>query len=139
MDAKQELLVKRVMGVFTIIFALGALAFLVMPDQIIMFINDIGEALGFKVAAPPVHNAMWVTLSVAMMVIITVLSYMVWKDPRKNSNVLLPIVICKFTSSILGVYFFIFVAPALGNIRATITDLPIAIIILFMHRIATKA
>ena len=138
MDSKKELLVKRVMGVFTIIFAIGALSFWLLPEKLIEVLNSLGSSIGFGQEAPTVANGMWVTLSVAMMVIISVLSYMVWSNPKKNANVLLPIVICKFTSSILGVYFFVFVLQSLAYITITLTDLPIGIIVLFMHRIAKK-
>jgi hypothetical protein len=139
MDPNKELLVKRVMGVFTIIFAIGALSFWLLPEKLIEVLNSIGSSIGFGEEAPTIANGMWVTLSVAMMVIISVLSYMVWSDPKKNVNVLLPIVVCKFTSSILGVYFFVFVLQSFAYITITLTDLPIGIIVLLMHRIATKS
>ncbi len=116
--------------------------FLLLPDTLMKAVNWISAEFFPSLPAYPLgENKFWLTMTVSMMTGVTVTSLLIFKDVSKNYIMALPLCAMKFTSSLLGLGFFIagFIAgvkewTALANLVIFITDFPLGLFMLVMYK-----
>lgn len=135
---------KKTMGVYAMLFAGGALLFLFFGAMLLENINSGAGFLGLRQLNSE-SGLFWRILTVSMMTNITVLSFLLWKDPFANRILFLPLIFCKFTSSLLGILLFAAraILPASLTPEGTgsfavlvifITDFPLGAWALYLYR-----
>ena len=138
---RNEIIMKYAGLAYAVMFIGAVLVFICLPGAMFGLMNDASRTL-FP-SLPPAADAgkFWLSLTVSMMVTITVLSVMIFRDVKGNYRMAVPIVAAKFTSSLSGLGFFIagFVIPdtgwnTLANLAILFTDFPlgVAMLVLFM-------
>lgn len=140
MLTKNETIMKYAGLAYAVMFIGAALVFVCLPEVMFGLMNEASSAL-FP-SLPPAADAgkFWLSLTVSMMVTITVLSIMIYRDVRSNYRMAVPIAAAKFTSSLFGLGFFIagFVFPdtgwnTLANAAILFTDAPLGIVMLVLY------
>lgn len=122
---------------FALLFAFGALGFLLRPDQTVTDIDRVGALLGFPVLPPsprPVASDFWLPLAVANMVTITVCCWVAAGDVRRRRAMVYPVIASKFTSSATAILLFVRWAHTLSILTIALVDLPIGVILLVALR-----
>jgi hypothetical protein len=123
----------RWLRLFAVLFAIGAVMFLLRPDGTVQDIDRIGALLGMWTlpASPtPAASDFWLALGVANMTTIAVSAWLAAGDVRGRRALVYPIVASKLTSSATGVLLFVRWTPALPFLMIALVDLPIAFILL---------
>jgi len=141
MVTKSELIMRRVALLYAIMFSGAVSVFIFLPGPMFDAINVVSRGLFPALPLASDSGKFWVALTASMMATITALSILIYRDVRKNYHLAIPIAVAKFTSSLMGLAFFIggFVAPATGwntlaNGIILLTDLPLGIVILLVYR-----
>jgi hypothetical protein len=117
---------------FAVLFALGALGFLVRPDGTIGDLNVAGTLLGFGglPVTPGTSDAdFWLVLAVANMTAITACAALAARDVRERRILVYPLLVSKLTSSGTGLGLFFLRGHAFPLLGAMLVDLPIAVIL----------
>jgi len=148
--AKQEYssaenFLKNLMGILALIFLVCFLIFALAPDGLIKVLNVIGDKIfGLEparlVSEFPEHanfrfvpQRLWLILALSLMATITYLSYLVWRNPRKNLPLVPVILLSKLTSSLVALIYFFAQQNYFVNLVAFITDFPIFLVVLFAY------
>lgn len=124
---------RQMAGLFGLVFGIVGLSFWFLPDYILNQINHLGGL--FNLPEPQLgQEHFWGAMTVSMMATITVLSWMIYQDPLENKNMIVPLITAKVTSSVTGLYYFIFYAPYFCHVVIALSDMPIAIVLYLMYR-----
>jgi len=107
--SKEEKLLKVALGIFAVAFLIADIVLVFATPALFNSINTVAERVGVGKAPLPNQN-FYLALTNALMLMIVYMSCMVWKDVKKNLNMVPALVICKFASSMTGLLFFIFSA-----------------------------
>lgn len=142
MDLTQKQKVMKYTGlVYAVVFIGTLLIFIALPEQMFSAINAVSAALFPSLPPAADSGKFWVSLSVSMMVTISALSLMIYRDVKANYRMAVPLVAAKFTSSILGLGFFIAGTVCtetgwntLANILILCTDMPLGVLMLVLYR-----
>jgi len=159
-----DLFFKKSMGVLGIIFLIGAILFALIPEQLESMLNWFAGIIKMDKAPvvknipvsaywavlnndnpiPPEMGALpsqrlWNGLSVAMMVMITVICLACYVNAKKYMNWVPLLLISKGTSSLMGLFTYFYVHKYLTNLIALITDFPIFLFVLFIYLRALNA
>lgn len=89
-------------------FALVGLLFVVAPDGVLSFLDDLGEGLGDFSAAPETDEMLWLALGFAYMVVIAGLCLLAQADVVRYRALILVLAAGKAASSLAGLAFFLF-------------------------------
>ena len=82
--------------------------FLLFPDTLMKMVNWISAEFFPSLPAYPLgENKFWLTMTVSMMAGVTVTSLSIFKDVEKYYIMAVPLCAMKFTSSLLGLGFFL--------------------------------
>jgi len=129
--------------VYFVIFIVTAVVFLFFSNSLLGIFNQI--AIEFNMAVTDSQGGkFWLVLATSMMTNISFLSWGLYRNPVKNSNYLLPLIISKLTSSILGLIIFVIgiAAPSLFSFDGVgslailiifITDFPLGVWVIILH------
>lgn len=114
-----------------ITFAVVGLIFLLIPQQVLVFFNALSDFWGFP-HTPAVGFDFYVILSVAYMYLVTVLAYLMYRNPEEC---LFPFLLAhgKFMSSLLSLAAFVFEQRYLIYICNFIIDGFIGIVAFYMY------
>lgn len=97
--SREETQFKRLMTLWTIVFGLGAAAFFLFGNWILLSGNWIGVRLGLDPMPLPVER-FWLSLTVSLMVTLTALCYYIQKDVQQNKLLTSFVLISKATSTV---------------------------------------
>ncbi len=120
--------------VYTVMFLGAVQVFVFAPGQLIDVFNLVSSRL--LPSLPLAHDAgpFWISMSASMMYCISVLSFMLWRNPVRWADMAIPLVVAKFASSACGVGFFLagLLHPDTGwatlpNLTIMLTDLPLGL------------
>lgn len=133
-------------GLAYVVMFIGAIImFIFLPGQMFGLFNDISRALFPSLPLASDSGKFWISLTVSMMVTITVLSLLIYKDIRANYRMAIPLIAAKFTSSLFGTAFFLagFCCSQTGwntlaNILIAVTDFPLGVIMLVLYKLVHK-
>jgi uncharacterized protein (DUF362 family) len=107
--SKEEKNLKTVMGLSTLVYLVAGFTFAIAPAGVITVINRLSVALIPALEMTPLSlEKFWLALAFSMMMTITILSFTVYINVRRNRNYTFPLLISKSVSSLSSVVFFIF-------------------------------
>lgn len=138
--AEQRL--RGLLRLFAILFACGALGFLLRPEGTVADLNATGALLGLgalPAGGRTVASDFWLVLAVANMATIATCAWLAATDVRGRRALVYPVVLSKLASSAAGLLLFVIRAPAFPYLAATLVDLPIALVLLAALRAAPPA
>lgn len=105
-------------------FAAIGLIFLVLPDGVLLFFNNLSRVFGMT-EAPIAESGFYLILAVGYMYLVTILAFFMYRHPR-NVHFSLLLINAKSASSILSFLFFAFSHPYLIFLANGIIDGAIA-------------
>lgn len=108
--------------VWGVVFALGALDFLVLPRPTVALLNRTGSLLGFSPATTLEQPGFWVPLAAAYMLLIAAFCYEGLRDRRGVRYLLL----AKISSSLAALGWFVFGGLEFPFLAAGLVDAAIA-------------
>jgi hypothetical protein len=116
----------------SVIFAIVGIVFMVIPAQVVSFFNAVSLQCGLP-ASPTQGEGFFLILAVAYMYLVSMLAFMMYKNP---GNSLLPVLLIngKSASSIVSILFIIVHGAALIYIVNAITDGSIAVGVFLLNR-----
>jgi hypothetical protein len=124
---------------FAVLFAIGAVAFLVRPDETVTDLDRVGALVGL----PTLHRSavagvsdFWLPLAIANMATIAACAWLAAGDVRRRRALVYPIIVSKVASSATGVLLFVRWATAFPFLAVALVDLPIAVILVSALRAA---
>ncbi|MBN2010646.1 hypothetical protein JW960_14970 [candidate division KSB1 bacterium] len=115
-----------------IIFGIVGLIFLLIPDQVLTFFNRLSAPLGFM-EAPLTGFGFYLILAVGYMYLVTILAYMMFKNPG-NTDFPLLLIHGKSASSLLSFALFIVHGQFLIYVTNGIVDGLIALGVFLLFR-----
>lgn len=125
------------MKIWTILFGIGAISFLIAGDWILLAGNWAGTNI-FHLSSPlmPVPTErFWLSLTTSLMVTITVLSYTVQKDIRANLKLTPLLLVSKLTSTVVFLSAYFWDAPYFNYLLGSVfCDGPIFVITFIFYR-----
>ncbi len=93
-------------------FALVGSIFLLFPNGTVRTINAAGSVFRIFPPAPESELRFWLSLAVSYMALVTVLAWLIQRDPRRYRHLMPVLAVGKFTSSFTCLLFFVFSSPA---------------------------
>lgn len=165
---RQEMFFKKSMGILCILFLVGAILFAAIPDHLLRAVNWSSTFLKMKSPLVPSRisvdkqtwetfidpantlaysdairfvpgTKIWVSLAVAMMIMIAFIAGMNYLDPKKYMQWIPLLLISKGTTSVLGIIYFYASAKYLSNLLLTLVDFPIFVFILVIWLMVRKS
>lgn len=104
-------MLRRWLRGWAVVFALGALDFLLLPERTVQSLNALGARVGL--AATPVAPGYWVPLAAAYMVVIAVIS---WEGQARY------LLVAKISSSAFALGWFLFAGLQFPFLAAGVVD-----------------
>ncbi|HOD16642.1 MAG TPA: hypothetical protein PK307_16825 [Spirochaetota bacterium] len=142
---RSETLMKYAGLMYAIMFIGAVLVFICLPDIMFGMMNGMSRALFPSLPLAADAGKFWLSLTVSMMVTITALSIMIYRDVKSNYRMAVPLAVAKFTSSLFGLGFFIagFIFPdtswnTLANLAIMFTDAPLGFVMLALYLAVKK-
>lgn len=136
---RAERKLSRLLRLFAVLFAIGAVGFLVRPDETVMDLDRVGAFVGL----PTLHRSpvagvsdFWLPLAIANMATIAACAWLAAGDVRRRRALVYPIIVSKIASSATGILLFARWAAAFPFLAVALVDLPIAIVLLSALRAA---
>lgn len=111
-------------------FALVGSIFLLFPNGTVRTINAVGSIFRVFPPAPQSELRFWVSLAVSYMALVTVLAWLIQRDPRRYRHLMPVLAVGKFSSSFTCLLFFVFSSPAFLYLLNFLVDGSITLIAL---------
>lgn len=142
MDLTQKQKIMKFAGLaYALVFIGAVLVFIFLPGPMFRIINDVSTALFPSLPLAVDSGKFWVSLAGSMMLTIIVLSFLIYSDVKSNYRMAVPLVAAKFTSSLLGLGFFLagsvwteYGWNTLANLLILFTDFPLGVLMLALYR-----
>lgn len=135
--SREEEQLKVVVGILAIAFLIADLVLVFATPQLFGLVNTVADTIGVAKTPIPVQH-FYLALTNSMMIMLVYMSYMVWKNVKRNLNMVPAIMVCKFASSATGLLIFIFSARYLTYLVIPLTDFPIFLILFVLYRRVQK-
>jgi hypothetical protein len=116
----------------SMIFGVVGIVFMVIPTQVLDLFNDISLRLGMP-ESPAQGASFFLILAVAYMYLVSMLAYMMYRNPENSSYPLL-LISGKAASSIVSILFIIVHGHILIYMVNAITDGSIALGVFLLNR-----
>jgi hypothetical protein len=116
-----------------LLFAIGAVAFLLRPDDTVRALDRVGVLIGLPALPPspmPMASDFWLALGVANMATIAACAWLAAVDVRARRALVYPIVVSKFASALTGLLLFARWSASFPFLAIALVDLPIAAVLL---------
>jgi hypothetical protein len=143
--SKNETIMKYAGLIYAIIFIGAVMVFILLPGPMLAVINAVSLVFFPSLPLASDSGKFWLSLTVSMMAVIIVLSFMIYKDVKKNYNMAIPLVTAKLTSSLFGLGFFMagFACAETGwntlaNLVIPCSDFPLGVVMLVLYRLVKK-
>ena len=130
---REEKQLARLMRLWSVLFGLMGLFFVVSPQIFTEFLNRFSHLLsgGNYIPLPYPAERFWYSLTVSLMATITYLSFVASRDIRRNFHCVIAVLICKFTSTLFFLLSFATGFRSSGYlVSALLSDGPIFIVTL---------
>ncbi len=111
-------------------FALVGSIFLLFPNGTVRTINAAGSIFRIFPPAPESALRFWLSLAVSYMALVTVLAWLIQRDPRRYRHLMPVLAVGKFSSSFTCFLFFVFSSPAFLYLLNFLVDGSITLIAL---------
>jgi len=118
---------------FALLFAIGAVGFLLRPDDVVHDLDRAGALVGLPTLVEsrvPVTSDFWLPLAIANMATITACAWLASRDVRRRRPLVHAIVVSKLASSATGILLFARWSMAFPFLTIALVDLPIALILI---------
>lgn len=143
--SKNEKILKTTALIYTAMFIITMLVFIFLPGMLLHIINSVSQAAVPSLPAAADSGKFWLSMTVSMMAGVTILSFLIYRDVKKNMVMVIPLVFMKFTSALTGLSFFIIglCEPSTGwntlaNLIIFTTDFPLGLLMLYLYRRVKK-
>jgi len=113
-------------------FALGAVGFVLRPDETVTRLDRVGALVGLPTllrSPSPVVSDFWLPFAVANLATIAVAAWYAAGDVRRRRGLVYPIVASMLVSSATAILLFVRWAPAFSFLAAGLASLAIAIVL----------
>ncbi|MBI5497870.1 MAG: hypothetical protein HY904_22875 [Deltaproteobacteria bacterium] len=117
------------------LYVAGGLLFLLGQPWLFDVFHLATRPLGLMDTPAPTER-FWLALAVSMMVMLCVCCELVRRDPVGHLDFCIPVIMSKFTSTVLGLAFFVLAARHSAYLVIGLTDLPLGVITLVLWRAA---
>ena len=105
--SRAESTVVLTMRALAVTFAVVGALFITVPDGVLGFLDDVGDALGSFAEAPESDQKLWLALGFAYMTVITGICLVVSTDVRRYRPLLLVLAAGKAASSLAALAFYV--------------------------------
>ena len=136
---RAEATVALVMRALAATFAVVGILFIAVPDGVLGFLDDVGDALGTFSEAPETDAKLWLALGFAYMTVITGLSLVVASDPVRHRPLLLVLAAGKAASSLAAGAFFLFDDDVFAYLANFLVDASLVGVALWCWALAGRA
>jgi uncharacterized membrane protein len=116
-----------------VVFALGAVDFLVFPNLTIKILNASGSAFGLPALEWRAHE-FWAVLAVAYMVLVTAFCWEATRRPGVEAQPVRFLIIGKTASSLVSLLYFVIAVQAFAFLANFLVDGLIAAVTWFLYR-----
>jgi hypothetical protein len=122
---------KSISLLLTVLFAATGLIFLFIPDRVLTLFNTLAASLNMA-QSPVTGFNFYLILAVGYMYLVTVLAFLMFKNPRNKT---FPVLLAhaKLASSILSLAFFLIQAHYLVYLANFIVDGVIGAVVLILY------
>lgn len=117
--------------ILALLFAATGILFLGWPDKVLVFFNTLSAYFN-RPLSPVSGSDFYLILAIGYMYLVTVLAFLMFKQPGHRSFPLL-LIHAKLASSLLSLAFFLFQSPFLIYLANFIIDGAIGIIVIFLY------
>ena len=131
--------VKLVMWGLAAGFAVVGILFIAVPDGVLGFLDDVGDALGSFTEAPETDAKLWLALAFAYMTVITGIALVVASDPVRHRPLLLVLAAGKAASSLAAGAFFLFDEDVFAYLANFVVDASLVGVALWCWALTGKA
>ena len=119
-------------------FAVVGILFIAVPSGVLDVISDVGEWFGNDTRAPHTQEYLWLALSFAYMVLITVICLVAQTDVVRYRVLILILAIGKTTSSLTALAFFLVQEHVFAYLLNFIVDGFLAVAALWLWTLAGR-
>jgi uncharacterized protein (DUF362 family) len=119
--SNKENTLKSFMKISALVYLVTGIAFALFPNLILRLINLIGSLFDMP-GVPLSDGKVWLALAFSMMMTLTVLCFFVQDDVKRYGKFVIPLLIAKFSSSIISLFYFKFVSPSFGYLLILLVD-----------------
>ena len=100
---------RRLLRIWTVVFALGAIDFFVFPYLTVRILNSTARSLGMhEVTALNAGQDFWLTLAVPYMILVAALSWVAQRGERIQAQPVQFLMLAKASSSLTSLALFVF-------------------------------
>ncbi len=136
----EEKSLRLLLKIWTFVFAIAGLTFVIVPQKILEVLNLVSLRIAPTLPPLPIpEDRFWLVLTFSLMTTITALSYSAMQDLRRRRDLVVFLLISKATSSITFTLFFLLHQHSLGYLLGTLTDGSIFLITLVFYRRALRS
>jgi hypothetical protein len=137
--ARAERRLARRLRLLALLFAAGAVGFVLRPDETVTGMDRVGSLVGLPTlmrTAVPVASDFWLPLAVANMAAGAVGAWYAGGDVRRRRPVVYPIVASAVSAAAAAILLFVRWAAAFAFLAAALVNLGIAIVLVSALRAA---
>jgi hypothetical protein len=131
-DLRWFRLYKPISLILSVSFGLVGLTFLFIPGDVLIFFNSLSHSIGFR-ESPDTGIGFYQVLAVGYMYLVTLLAYLMYRQP-KNRYFLLLLINGKSASSVFSFAFFLLQEPYLVFLANGVVDGLIALGLVLFYR-----
>ena len=118
--------------VLALLFAAGAIGFLVRPDNTVTALDRIGALAGLPTLADarlPVVSDFWLAFAVADMATLATCAWLAAADVRRRRSLVHAIVVSKLTATMAAVLLFVRWAHVVPFLAIAVVEMAVAIVV----------
>jgi len=117
--------------ILAVVFAIVGIAFILIPDRVIVLFNELSSSFGMA-TVPVVGYNFYLTLAVGYMYLVTILAALMYRYPK---NTVYPLLLFhgKIASAALSILIFFLHKPFLLYLGNGIVDGGIGIVVLIIY------
>jgi hypothetical protein len=130
---------RLLLRVWTVVFALGAIDFLVFPYLTVRILNSSAHAFGMReVAALNAGQDFWLTLAVPYMILVAAFSWVAQRGEKISAQPVQFLMLAKASSSLTSLALFLFGGFPYALLANFVVDGLITLITFWFYRAASK-
>jgi hypothetical protein len=117
--------------VLAVVFIIVGITFMLIPDRVITFFNDLSSSVGMA-TVPVVGYNFYLILAAAYMYLVTILAFLMYRYPK---NTVYPLLLChgKIASAVLSILIVFLHKPTMLYLGNGIVDGGIGIVVLIIY------
>ena len=124
---------KILSGIYFLMFVFAGLGFLLFPNGTIYLFNYIGSTVGFA-SLPYIHNFFYLALALGYMFVVSMISWLVYKDTETYYQLFIVLIGGKTMSSLFSLLYFFIHIHALIYITNFIVDGALALVGFYYYK-----